>query len=118
MMRITSVNDLPVSCMERTLIDITIRPYYAGGTAKVLEAYQKMLPTISIESLIEILDKLDFIYPYHQSIGWYLSKTGANDKMLKWFINKKKNIDFYLDYNMKDPLYDKTWKLFYPAKLK
>lgn len=36
---------------ERTLIDITVRPFYSGGPKAVLEAYRQAKDVVSIQKL-------------------------------------------------------------------
>ena len=99
--------------LERTLIDIAIRPVYAGGVFEVLEAYKKAKDILDVKKLVNYLDKLNFIYPYHQVIGFYLERAGYSEKNLKLF-DKKKLFDFYLTYEIRNKEYSSRWKLHIP----
>ena len=111
---IYSLNNTSVTNIERTLIDITVRPNYAGGISSVLDIYRKAIDKISINKLVAILDKLNFIYPYHQSIGFYLEKAGFDTNKLKVLRERKMDNKFYLTYQIEEKEYDETWKLYYP----
>lgn len=106
-----------VTNVERTLIDITGRPMYAGGVFEVLKAFKtaKLNDQVSVNKLSATLKKLDYVYPYHQAIGFYMERSGVYDNgsldILRRFEMK---FDFYLDYRMEDKEYSKDWKLFYP----
>lgn len=109
-----TLNDLPVTNIERTLIDIAVRPAYSGGVYSVLEIYTKAIERISINKLQATLDKLNFIYPYHQVIGFYLERAGLSERKLDVFRTKEKINDFYLTYEMPEKEYNKDWRLYYP----
>jgi len=116
-LRINSIfgKNLYVTNMERTLIDITVRPAYSGGVTEVLNAYKRAADKLSINKLASILFKLNFIYPYHQAIGFYLEKSEAyKDKQIDIMREKPKIYKFYLTYNMSDKEYSEEWCLFYP----
>ncbi len=72
-----SGNIVRTTSIERTLIDIVVRPIYAGGIATVLEAYRRAYDSVSVNKLTALLQKLDYVYPYHQAIGFLLEKTGS-----------------------------------------
>ncbi|WP_052266289.1 hypothetical protein [Pedobacter kyungheensis] len=99
--------------LERTLIDIVVRPFYAGGTEQVLKAFKKAKQQLNIEKLNDYLQKLGFIYPYHQCVGYYLEKAGYAKKEYALF-NKNKVFDFYLTHAMEYPDYIEKWKLYVP----
>jgi hypothetical protein len=104
-----------VTDIERTLIDITVRPVYSGGIFEVLSAFRKAVNKVSINKLAARLKTLDYIYPYHQAIGFYLEKAGnyrdTQIELLKSFDIK---YDFYLDHAVEEVGYSKEWKLYYP----
>jgi hypothetical protein len=100
--------------LERTLIDIAVRPVYAGGVFQVLQAYRSAKDRISVATLVATLKKLDHAYPYHQAIGFYMQRAGYEPKNLERLRTIGLNIDFYLTNKMKDPLYSPEWRLFYP----
>jgi len=113
--KIDEENMAQVTNIERALIDITVRPYYAGGVHEVLKAYKNAQGYISVNKLTAFLKQLDYKYPYHQAIGFYLERTGAyKESSIKLLNNFPKTNDFYLDYNMKETNYSKKWRLFYP----
>lgn len=103
-----------VTDIERTLIDIAVRPTYAGGVEHVLEAFRRARQKVSIPKLIATLHKLDHVYPYHQAIGFYLERAGYARGHLTEFKTAKKDLDFYLAHGMRDPAYSDQWRLFYP----
>jgi hypothetical protein len=107
-------NAFSITNLERTLIDITVRPNYAGGSFAVLEAFRKALGQISSNKLMVTLKAIPFIYPYHQAIGFYLEKAGYSGRLLNDFKNQPMQFNFYLDYEMKEKLYDENWKIWYP----
>ncbi len=109
---------LRVTGIERTLIDIAVRPIYAGGPEEVLKAYEKAANIVSIEKLETMLSKMNFVYPYHQAIGFYLFASKAySNEAIRPFEKKSREFDFYLDYKMKDPEYSKEWRIHYPPGL-
>ena len=105
---------LPLTGLERTLIDIAVRPRYSGGVFQVAQAFKEAINDIDIDKLVGLLRTLDYRYPYHQSIGFYLERAGAPRKFLEPLQQLGTEFDFYLDYAMASPSYDESWRVFFP----
>jgi len=99
--------------LERTLIDIAIRPVYSGGVFEVIGAYQEAKKRTDPKKLEHYLTHLNFIYPYHQVIGFYLEKAGYGTKVLNLF-EKDHKFKFYLTYNIRSKEFSPKWNLYYP----
>ncbi len=109
--------NLRVTGLERTLIDLAVRPSYAGGVYEVLAAYRRAKDRISMRALLSILKKLDYVYPYHQAVGFYMQRAGFTKSQYKGLKNVGLNFDFYLAYSLKDKQYDPEWRLYSPKSL-
>jgi len=116
--------DYRIATLERTLIDIVVRNDLSGGIDEVIQAYKtsfdKYKKDISINKIIFILKKLDYIYPYHQVVGYLLSKSGFDATKFKKEFEFKN--DFFLargsineDINNLD--YDNEFKIYIPKIL-
>ncbi len=111
----TTNKGLRITNVERTLIDATVRPMYCGGIYEVQEAFIRAADMVSINKLAALLKKVDYAYPYHQAIGFYLERAGVyKDSQMDLLRRFDMEYDFYLTYNMKDAAYSKEWKLYYP----
>jgi predicted transcriptional regulator of viral defense system len=107
-----------VTGIERTLIDITVRPEYAGGVFEVLKAYRLAQGSVSVNKLVATLRKLDYVYPYHQAIGFYLDRTGVYKESSITLLRRPEfKYDFYLMHQIRDRAYSKKWRLFFPKGL-
>lgn len=100
--------------LERTLIDIVVRPFYAGGIFEVAKAFENALEDVSINKLVSMLKKLNFIYPYHQAIGYYLERAGYKTSQINLLENLPREQDFYLTHGMGATTYVEKWRLFVP----
>lgn len=100
--------------LERTLIDIAVRPNYAGGVREVLDAYIAAKGTVSVNRLTACLKRMDYTYPYHQAIGFYLERAGYDDSAVGLLRELPRDVDFYLTYQMKETEYAKDWRLYIP----
>jgi predicted transcriptional regulator of viral defense system len=101
--------------LERTLIDITVRSVYSGGIAEVAKAYSEAAGHVSINRLCAYLRQIGYTYPYHQSIGYYLDRSGKySSSQIRQLQEFKIEFDFRLDYKMKDTQYIEKWRLCIP----
>ena len=110
---------LQVTKIQRTLIDITVRPTYGGGVFQVLEAFKGAKDRVPVNSIIAVLKQLGYVYPYHQAIGFYMSRAGWPSEQLEKLKKLGLAFDFYLDYAIpaSQRQYDKEWRLFFPKGL-
>jgi len=112
----TSGECLDATDLERTLIDITVRPAYAGGIERVAEMYRLAMSKINVNHLIDLLTAMKYMYPYQQSIGFLLERAGCSEEHLRKLESSKSTFDFFLDYSLRDPRYDERWRIFYPKE--
>lgn len=104
-----------LTSLERTLLDVTVRPDYAGGIHQVLEAYRRAAGKVSINRLVGMLAKLAYRYPYHQAVGFYLEKAGTyKPAQLNLLRKLDRSLDFYLTHDMRTTAYSAEWRLHYP----
>ena len=100
--------------VERTLIDITVRPAYSGGVFEVLKAFKLAREQVSVNRLAAMLQKLRYVYPYHQAIGFYLERAGYKSSSVDLLRRFPMEFDFYLAHQMGQTEYIKEWRLYIP----
>jgi predicted transcriptional regulator of viral defense system len=106
--------NLDVTDIERTLIDIAVRPRYSGGVFQVSKAYKTAVKEVDIAKLLRFLGMMNYKYPYHQSIGFYLWRAGVPESDLQPFWSPGMYFDFYLDYSIAHPVYNELWRVYHP----
>lgn len=108
---------LPVTGIERTLIDVAVSPHYGGGPRAILEMYRAAKGRASSAVLAEILVKLNYVYPHRQRIGFYMSKAGYAGSDLAPLRRPSFTHDFYLAHEMGAMRYVPEWRLHVPRGL-
>jgi len=111
---IPDAGPLRLTNLERTLIDITVRPIYAGGVFEVAKAFDLAKEKLSVNALTAMLKKLKYTYPYHQAIGFYLERAGYKSSLVDLLKKLPKDFDFYLAHKMGATDYVKDWRLYVP----
>jgi len=108
---------IPATNLERTLVDIVVRPEYAGGPGQILSAYINAKPMIDVSALLNVLRRLGHKYPYHQCVGLFLKLSGWDSAILQPLKELPLNFDFYVAHAVQEPLYDPEWRVYYPNQL-
>lgn len=107
-----------ITSLERTLVDIVVRPAYSGGIRRILEAYVRASERVNVEHLARTLQQLQYVYPYHQAIGFFMERSQRYTKeQLDVFHQHPKKFDFYADYQITEPEYSSEWRIYYPRNL-
>lgn len=111
-----SEHGLPVryTDLERTMIDIVTRPFYAGGVAEVAKAFENAKGQLAVNKMSAMLKKMRFGYPYHQAIGYYLERAGYKPTLVDIFRRQPMLRDFYLTYGLDKTTYCREWRLHIP----
>ncbi len=109
--------ELPVSDIPRTLIDIVVRPAYGGGVHAILEAFRGAIGRVTGAQMVEYLKYLDYVYPYHQAIGYLLERSGHPEEVWSPLYDLGGNFDFFLAHALKRTRYNSKWRLFVPENL-
>ncbi len=107
-----------VTCLERALIDAVINPHYNGGIGSVYSYFREGGRRIDVNKLIEIYRQMGFVYPYSQTIGFFMDRLGMQDnaRMIRKAFPPKHM--FYVDRHAKSSwIQDKTWRISYPKGL-
>ena len=112
--------NIPITNLERTLIDIAVKPEYSGGIFEVFKVYKNAIENgVNILKLVSILKRINYIYPYHQVIGFLLDTAGLPEDKLKPFKEEFEfKYNFYLLHgHLKDKcIYVPEWKIFIPKE--
>jgi predicted transcriptional regulator of viral defense system len=111
-------NDIKYTDLERTLIDIAIKPMYAGGVFEVLETFKSAKELLDVTKMKDYLRQLNYIYPYDQVIGFYLECAEYNTNQINVFYKKEKQLSFYLTHNIANKEFSEKWKIYYPLGFK
>ena len=112
--QISPTENISITNIERTLIDIAVRPVYSGGIYEVLNAFKEAKGKFSVNKLMAMLNKFDYVYPYHQVIGFYMERAGYQEPQLSLVRKIDKRYNFYLTHDMKQTSYSPEWKLYFP----
>lgn len=108
-------NVVRVTNVERTLIDIVVRPVYSGGPEELLRAFHEASGKMSVNKMGAYLRQLRYTYPYHQAIGYLLERTGKYSATEVGIFEKlPREFDFFITHQIKSPAYDPKWRLFIP----
>lgn len=101
--------------LERTLIDIAVRPFYAGGVFEVAKAFENAKHLkISVNTMASMFKRMELGYPYHQAIGYYLERARFNPSRVELFRKMPMERDFYLTHQMGKTRFIPAWRLHVP----
>lgn len=107
-----------VTDLERTLIDCVTRPFYAGETTQILDAFKTAKSLLNTEKFIQYFSAMKFTYPYQNAIGFYLELAGYPEEIIRHFYGiRNTNIKFYLTYDIHLPELSQKWSIYHPKNI-
>ena len=107
-----------VAGLERALIDAVVAPHYNGGITSVPAYFKSARRHLKVEVLLRVYSKLQFVYPYAQSIGFFLENAGMRKQANQVWDVYPPHHRFYIDHSAKESWnYNGRWMIFYPKGL-
>src|SRR5690606_27522563 len=106
-----------VTSLERTLIDIAVRPHYSGGVCEVLGAFRYACDRVSVNRIRDLLARLGHRTPYHQVIGFYMERAGYPEMSLAILEDLPRTLDLPLAHGLPRAGYSSRWRVWYPEGL-
>lgn len=100
--------------LERTLVDIAVRPAYCQNIALVLEAYRRAATKADGAHILEMLDDQNYLYRYAQSIGFLMQRS---DDRLRTLSAAHIQPAFYIAHGIKSAAYEEHRRVLYPSGL-
>lgn len=107
-----------ITCLERTLIDAVVSPQYNGGLTSLCDYFRAARQRVDIARMLDIYRKMDFVYPYAQSLGFFLEHCGMQSHAQELRSVYPPRHRFYVDHGAKTTwAYSERWMVFYPKGL-
>ena len=104
-----------VTSLERAVIDAVVHPQYNGGLGTVIEVLRVGLSRVNERRFVDLYDKLAFVYPYWQAIGFLCDSFGYFSIAAAITHGSRPKNKFYLDHLAKTSWeFDPKWQLYYP----
>ena len=106
-------NGYRMSSINRALVELIINIQYVSSFDNLIEIFKPIKEMLNIDSILNILDKYDLIYPYHQAVGFTLNQLGFDISELKSFSDKISEFNFYVERGKEHYIYNSYWKMYY-----
>jgi predicted transcriptional regulator of viral defense system len=107
-----------ITCLERTLIDAVVSPHYNGGVMSLCDYFRAARNRMNLSRLLDIYQRLNFVYPYAQSLGFFMEHSGMQEKAEALRSAYPPRQRFYVDHGAKTTwIYDERWMVSYPKGL-
>lgn len=110
---ITNDDGIRVSSINRSFVEMIVNVQYFKSSKNIIETFQPLKDKLDIDIIYNVVEKFDFIYPYFQSVGFYLHQIGFTNKQLNKFKDKVENLKFYTDKKQENYQYDNYWQIYY-----
>ena len=113
---IIEYNGYKVSSVNRAFVEMISNVQYLQSSEVIIEVFMKIKKKLNLDTIYNIIDKFDFIYPYFQLAGFYLEKIGFSKAELEKFYAKTSEHNFYTQKNKNHYVFDEYWKVYYAVQ--
>lgn len=112
---------ISISSIEKTLIECTVKPDYAGGAQEVLDAFARAKDKLKVLRMTQLLTNSEYLFPYGKNILFYMDCAGYSEQQKKLVVSRldpeKQKFNMYLQKNMRDKVFDPDIGIYYPKGL-
>jgi len=104
---------LRCSSVERALVEMIVNVQYFKDAKHIIETFISIKEKIDVNTAYEVVEKFDFIYPYFQSVGFYLEEIGFTKKQLSKFKERVGDLKFYTEKQKSQYTYNDYWQIYF-----
>lgn len=110
---IIEYNGYKVSSLNRAFVEMISNVQYLQSSEVIIDVFTKINDKLNLDTIYNIIEKFDFIYPYFQLAGFYLEKIGFSKTELEKFYTKQSELNFYTQKNKNHYVFDKYWNIYF-----
>jgi hypothetical protein len=104
-------NGIPVSSINRALVEIIVNSQYYKSTQEIINIFKPIKKYIDLEKVNNVLIGFNYIYPFHQCVGFFLEQIGFKREELGIFHKYVDTLVFYTRKQLLEYRYDDYWKI-------
>ena len=110
---VIEINGFQVSSLNRALVEMIINIQYFRSYENLLEIFMPIKDHLNIEKVFLVLKTMDLIYPYFNSIGFFLEQLGFSKQKLQMFKQEMSELKFYFEKKRKSHQYNEYWQTYF-----
>ncbi|WEV69578.1 hypothetical protein OZX73_01410 [Bifidobacterium sp. ESL0775] len=114
-------SEIPVSGIEKTLVECTVKPEYSGGTQEILNAFERAKGDLKVLRMMQLLHNGQFLYPYGKNILFYMDRAKYPEQQKSLVRERldsgKEKLNMYLQKDMRNKSFDSNIGIYYPKGL-
>ena len=110
---VIDIDGFQVSSINRALVEMIINIQYFKSYENLLEIFMPIKKHLNIEKIFLVLKTMNLIYPYFNSIGFFLEHLGFSKQKLQIFKQEMTKLKFYLEKKKESYQYDEYWQIYF-----
>ncbi len=110
---ITTDQGFYVSSINRALVEMVVNIQYFNDFQTLVNIFKPIKERLNIKDIVTIIEKFDFIYPYYNSIGFFLEELGFTKDELSVIHQKISDLIFYTEKEKAHYQFNEYWKVYF-----